>query len=145
MTQRRPHTRTGAQDMSTGKGNHCKSHSVTCASFWKKKKKSKTGFLCPLSFPPHFGCVLTVLHTRHSSIASPERGFFSPPSGYSLFSTRSAARVFFFLLLLLIFFKSETPARVWARLEQRSGDEDRFPAYLSDLVWNSVRVRWADL
>lgn len=52
-----------APDMSKGKGNHCKSHSVTCASFWKKKYPGF--FLWPLWFPPHFGSGQTLLHTHH--------------------------------------------------------------------------------
>lgn len=128
-----------APDMSKGKGNHCKSHSVTCASFWKKNTQV---FLWPLWFPPHFGSGQTLLHTHHPFLHL-RVCFFLPYPPADIHSSLLTFRLKgFFLSLSPPTSKiSETPARVRARLERRSGDEDRFPAYLSDLDWNSVRVR----
>lgn len=127
-----------APDMSKGKGNHCKSHSVTCASFWKKKYPGF--FVAPLVPSALRLWPDSAPHT--SSISSPESPFSSliHPRIFIPLHSPTKAR------LLLLFHPptskiSETPARVCARLERRSGDEDRFPAYLSDLDWNSVRVR----
>lgn len=128
-----------APDMSKGKGNHCKSHSVTCASFWKKNTQV---FLWPLWFPPHFGSGQTLLHTHHPFLHL--RVCFFPPlstRGYSFLTTHFPTKGLLLSLFPPTSKISETPARVRARLERRSGDEDRFPAYLSDLDWNSVRVR----
>lgn len=36
------------------------------------------------------------------------------------------------------------PAQACALLDRRSGDEDRFYVFLSDLDWNSVCLRWGD-
>lgn len=92
--------RARAPDMSKGKGNHCKSHSVTCASFWGGKQF----FVCPLSFPPHFGSVLTLLRTHPSSIASPEVFFFFILPSTDIHSSPLAFRLNCFCICLFCFY-----------------------------------------
>lgn len=127
-----------APDMSKGKGNHCKSHSVTCASFWKKKYP---GFFCGPSGFLHTPALSRLCATHHPFLHL--RVFFlpHPPAGIHSSPLTFRLKGFFYHYFLPPSKLSETPARVCARLERRSGDEDRFPAYLSDLDWNSVRVR----
>lgn len=130
-----------APDMSKGKGNHCKSHSVTCASFWKKKYPGF--FLWPLWFPPHFGSVQTLLHT--SSISSPESVFFLPHPPADIHSSPFTFRLkgFFnhyflpplkYLKLLLGFvrvwsgdleMKTDSPliCRIWIGIACASGEQ----------------------
>lgn len=123
---------------SRGKGNHCKSHWAPHAPFWQNRRF----FSLFLSISPRPPCVHTQNRQaptdRHlpdlfpsADIHSKHLSPLSPPE---------------FKLNINTFLSKNLIHRsgFFALLDRRSGNEDRFHVFLSDLDWNSVCLRWGD-
>lgn len=123
---------------SKGKGNHCKSHSLPYASFWQDRRGVNCGEVGV------FGVFIFSVPTL--CLCADQLGGFTwaPPLSFSppLQFDRIFIQINFSSLTRSFWQQHQPKPPPSALLDWRSGDEGGFYAFLPDLDWNTLRLRW---